>query len=404
MFDSGNGSLGIAFGGQLAGTVDIEGTVDQGCPAPPHELTADAAGDAFVAALDPNGCVFWSRLHGHSQFMEVSSLANRGGELWLAGSLEGATAIDTFPIGTSGQDVFWVQLDATAMATTLGANSVSASLDSGLVASIATRAVAAARTDNQQQVTLQPIDGVGSWMWTLTSTMSRPRALIMEPVSSDVLIVGEMGASASSSGCTLSGADSDDGFVARLANSDGACVWAQVFGGNGVQKVTAVAALDDVLVVAGSFTTSLTLPGGATLSATDGQDAFVVGLDMANGSVVWHVDSQAAGDEQVAALALTSSGRIAVVGEFTSGMGFATGVTSDDASSDGYLLVLDDVGTALWHSTLHGNGEDRIVGVAAGGDRIVVLGSQEKNATLEGYTLPFLQGAERNIVVASYEE
>jgi hypothetical protein len=128
-----------------------------------------------------------------------------------------------------------------------------------------------------------------------------------------------------------SGTDPQGGYLVELDGTTGACVWAFLFAGQGTGvavNVTTDAALADTVALTGTFTGSLTIAPGSTLTAS-ATDSFVAVFNppvSGQRSVKWVAqiweNNQMAGNQTTTAVALYDT-TLAVSGYFTGSLGLS---------------------------------------------------------------------------------
>ena len=118
-------------------------------------------------------------------------------------------------------------------------------------------------------------------------------------------------------GADLTATGDDDAYLLKL---DSMLVpqWQLSFGGAGIQEVTAIASVPKTsdFVVAGVFHGSFTPPGQVPIQATDaGSDLFVARVD-GKGSVVWAKTFGGGGDDVVRGITVDADANVFLVGDF----------------------------------------------------------------------------------------
>ncbi|MDC3961809.1 hypothetical protein [Polyangium jinanense] len=199
------------------------------------------------------------------------------------------------------------------------------------------------------------------------------------------LIVGTFGWPVDLDGITLPWGGSDDAFVAKL-DPAGKVVWARTFGGAGVQRGTAVAAMPDGgAVVAGQTLGEVDLGIGEPQDTSFG--SFVVRLD-AKGASSWSQMLKGGGEVVTVEDIAVQGERIAVVGQFMNAMvvGFEDQLVQSNGFQDGYVVTYDSDGKPLWFHVMGAAGyydDARSVAFTADGG-LVITGDVEGNVDLGG--------------------
>ena len=146
-----------------------------------------------------------------------------------------------------------------------------------------------------------------------------------------------------------------DAFVAELAPS-GEPAWILGFAGLGEQRVHgAVAAPDGGVLVAGSFTQTLTLAGMDQGNSPSGQDGFVASFD-AEQDLRWLVRLPGPGAQAAEAIALSPEGDVFLAGTFEGALtlGDIT-VPGSAGDQDFFVARLSPDGEPLWAISLGGD-------------------------------------------------
>lgn len=193
-----------------------------------------------------------------------------------------------------------------------------------------------------------------------------------------VLVGGSYTGSLSIPGCAPSlTAAMADAFVARF-EADGACKWLVGFGASSTDQVTATA-LDpsgDVLIAGGYD--SATLPMGTTMLANaGGTDTFVAKLSAANGSVIWARSFNGPAEQSPRGIAAGPGGEVWVVGRAIGMTDFGGGFTYTPTTLDAWIVKLAASGTTLVMQTFGGAGADlgRAIAVDGAGNAVVGVNS-----------------------------
>ena len=236
-------------------------------------------------------------------------------------------------------------------------------------------------------VVLVGLDAAGHTAWTraLGSTEWASAGALSALPGGDVVVAGSFAGTLRLGDQVVSSAGSSDGFVARLG-PDGAVRWLIRVGGHGADRVAGAAALGDRVAVAGTFSGEADFRGHALAPIEEHSglpDGFVAVLDRA-GQVAWVRRFGSAAEDEVAGVAVTGSGRIAVAGTVRAvtwlGAGGATltagGVEDWDGHgiADGLVALWDDRGEVVGSALVGGRDYDGLRAIAARGDEVVVGG------------------------------
>jgi hypothetical protein len=163
-----------------------------------------------------------------------------------------------------------------------------------------------------------------------------------------------------------------DAFVLKL-DTNGAYVWAKLFGDSLDQSGTAIAMEGTNIFVAGRMNGTVDFGGGPVTSA-GGRDVFVVRLS-GDGA---HLGTKRLGgisDEQPADLAVAANGDVVVSGNFTNAVDFGGGPLTSLGLNDAFLARYSLNGAFLWAKAF-GDATDQIgtgVGIDSQGN-VLALG------------------------------
>lgn len=171
-------------------------------------------------------------------------------------------------------------------------------------------------------------------------------------------------------------------FVIAL-DADGRLQWVRMPGAQ--TTIQAVAADGDALFVAGHFHGAVQL-GEHALDSHGQSDAFLGRLDQ-QGAPVWLRQLGGPGMDHARALAVTPRGPV-IAGTFEQQLAIGDSELAGAGASDGFAAELDrDTGALTLVRRLGGPGYDDLAALAAGADRMVMTGSFEGTAELDGRTL-----------------
>ncbi len=383
------------------------------------KLDAGTDYNAFVAVHDAAGALVWARSIGPSgQFEAATAVAMDGANdvhalIAYSGDLDLGTAACPKLIG-SGQPygVAVVKLAAAdgaclAQTAVLTGSGTWVNLDSWKPGSIAVNAAgvvavtgAVVTSGPDTDVFVARIDGANVWKKTFSSpaTNDAGQAVALN-AAGDVFLTGYFRDNLDITSPALTAAGGHDYFVARLAASNGATVWAKRWGctnpaqGYGPDRGVALAldANDDVFVGGAVIPSGCDFGNGAPLGGAGASDAFVAKYKGADGSYLWHAFAGSPSADAVGALALDGAGNVVLAGHTEgSTLSFGEPVGSGGAI-DGFIVKLSPTGQHIDSLTLSGAGEERVVGLGVspkGG--LVAYGVHGKSANL-GFA-PLLAG------------
>ncbi len=138
-------------------------------------------------------------------------------------------------------------------------------------------------------------------------------------------------------GADLASAGADDLFVASFTSS-GAHGWSARHGGSSNDDLTSLALGGGAVYVAGSFAAPLGL-GGITLTPQGAADLYVARYDAATGAHAWSRGFGGAGSEVPAKIIVTAAG-IAIAGRFSSTLDLGGGALSSAGGDDVFVATL----------------------------------------------------------------
>lgn len=214
-------------------------------------------------------------------------------------------------------------------------------------------------TDNY---VLAKYDGSGNLLWTVQSgpggggaAISSIARAVTTDVNGNVYVAGETHGNLrnGASSFTATYAGGADVFVAKY-NPNGNLVWCTVFGTAGDDIANGVGVDPAGNVYVGGQTT------GALAAAANagGNDAFLVKLS-ANGGIIWGKQWGTAGDDEVNAVSVTSSGSAVYLAGGTAGSLFG----GNAGGFDGFVVKVDAGGGVAWSSQFGGAGNDDALGI-----------------------------------------
>ena len=193
-----------------------------------------------------------------------------------------------------------------------------------------------------------------TWVRAVGGAQADRAHAIVQTADRGLLAVGET---------RSSGAGGRDVLALRIGPC-GAVVWQRTYGDGLDQRALAVA-------ITGAERAVLV---GETRSATGDLDLLLVEIDLA-GNVVWQAVAGGAGDETGHAVAASDDGGLVVA---------ARSFDATTGAADVWIVRLDDQREIVWQRTLGGTGDDLASGIAAGDDRVVVVGSTDSSGA--GFT------------------
>lgn len=402
-----------------AGNLLLTGVFSNTLPLGTQTLVSSPHEDVFVVKLDPAGNVLWARSFGSDAERDVASTitTDAAGNVFVGGWFGNTVDFGTGPLVSAGSaDIFVLKLDpngntiwskrygdreaqlADVIAVgpggeiTLTGRWSYSLIDFGL-GPVPTTNVASTKTY------VVRLDPAGYPLWSSgfdTESVMTPKDLVVD-ASGDAVVVGWTQGWVNFGGGPVSCAGDRDGFVVRLAASNGATVWGKVLGGPRHDEVRGVA-LDGAggAVIAGSFDVAVSLGGGVTLTSAGTVDILLAKLDATDGTALWGKSFGNAVEQSASALELDAAGNIVLLGHYNGALDLGDGVMTSpsDRAISRFIAKLDFSGTLVWSrghmfetfSRVWGADEERGIAVDTSGN-IFFSGYTELAATPGGSQL-----------------
>ncbi len=195
----------------------------------------------------------------------------------------------------------------------------------------------------------------------------------------DLVVAGEFAGSIDLGSGPLTSAGDQDIFVAKLT-LNGNLLWAQRFGGAGLDTVGKLAVgADGSVVLAGSFMGDIAF-GGLTMTSAGSSDVFVAKLT-SGGGAVWAKrfgDAAAAQGERGGGVAIGEGGAIYVATQFFGTIDLGLGAHTSQGEQDILVAKLDASGTPVWSVAAGSPTADSCSSVAVAPDgSILVAGGHD---------------------------
>ncbi len=215
----------------------------------------------------------------------------------------------------------------------------------------------------------------------------------------DILVVGRFIGTINLGGLPLSSTGTTyNAFVARLGSTSGAHIWSTAI--TGTDYVSADEVLVDPLgnvVLAGAFRGTLTV-NGTDHTAAGMTDGFVAKLNGSTSQRMWSVSYGGSGVDAISELALASDGGLLVGGSFNAAFTFGTALLSPTGSYDAVVAKLDSTtGTATWATAFGGRFRESVRGLADVGGQVIV-GAQFSDSMMFG-TQPLAARGQDDVLV-----
>jgi len=310
-------------------------------------LTASSSSDIFVAKLDPQGAILWSKSFPGFNSDEARALAiDEQDAIYLTGQLgsDGAAPVDFGggPLPGASRDAFVAKLDT---------------------------------------------DGSHLMSRRFTSEDDADAFAIALGDDGSIFIAGTFSGVIDFGAGAFTAIDYEDGFLLQL-DASGAHVGSLRFGGPGDDFGGGLAAAPngDVILV-GAFDQALDLVDPA-LEATDSSDGFIALLD---GSLqtTWAVPLHGAGTTEAHRVALDGSGNVIVSGIFRE-LGYFGGELpiAGAGNNDVFVVKRDGGGGHLWARKIGGDSYEEQDAISIGADDApFVAGSHRSNIDIGGELL-----------------
>lgn len=180
-------------------------------------------------------------------------------------------------------------------------------------------------------------------------------------------------------------AGSGDCYLVKL-DQNGTFLWAQTFGGTGLDRINAVTSdANGNVYAAGYFANTVDFdpgPGVNNITTVAGSDFFVSKFDQA-GNYQWTKTFGAALSDYAYGVATDNAGNVYIVGEFSSdsldanpdaGVNMLYNYTITGSYFEGYLIALDSTGSYLWSNTMKGSASDYARGVTVTSNQEIIVG------------------------------
>jgi hypothetical protein len=252
--------------------------------------------DAFVARLDAQGGLTWSRAFGGSGADSADQVrVTADGDIVAVGVVDGTVDFGDGEVVTDGPDAF-----------------------------------AAVWSD----------DGVLRWARTFRGPLEQEAKSVAVDATGDVYLAGTFEASIDFLGeSQLTASGTRDAFVARLAADGASHVWTRGFGAYGAaQSAASVAVVEGELFVAGTMDGPVDF-GGGKLVAEDAPDVFVLAMDTATGDHRWSRRFGLSGNQGYRGVAMQAGpGGLVLTGDLGDGsVDFGDGVITAADPGDAFV-------------------------------------------------------------------
>ncbi|MDW8075927.1 MAG: hypothetical protein RMK00_09195 [Bacteroidota bacterium] len=188
---------------------------------------------------------------------------------------------------------------------------------------------------------------------------------------------------------------STDGYIALCRSDLGGIVWSTYYGGMGTEKVSALAASENTIYIAGttaSYATSSEISGDDAIEGIEPvrlPDGFVAAFSY-QGQRRWGRYLGTRGRDTITTLAVGPSEQVVIVG-FTDGppspdnqiVSAPVAQERYNGNTDGFCVVLNSNGMRRWGSYYGGSGADRCTGAAMDAQGYVLVTGWTTSTDLE---------------------
>jgi hypothetical protein len=337
--------LGIDIATDSLGNVYLVGYYSGTATFGSTTLTGAGSYDVFVAKYDTSGTVQWATSIGGTDSEIGNGIAtDSNGNVYVTGNYRSSITIGSTTLTNSGfDDVFVAKYDTSGTvqwATSIGGTS----------------------TDN----------GYG----------------IATDSNGNVYVIGEYNSGSITIGSTtLTGAGSYDVFVAKYDTS-GTVQWATSIGGTNSEYGRGIATDSNGNVyVIGGYSGTLTI-GSTTLTGAGSNDAFVAKYDT-SGTVQWATSIGGTSYDNGYGIATDSGGNVYVTGNYSSGSITIGSTTLTSAGSDdAFVAKYDTSGTVQWATSIGGTSTDLGIDIATDSNgNVYVIGNYYGSITIGSTTL-----------------
>lgn len=216
----------------------------------------------------------------------------------------------------------------------------------------------------------------GSCKWSLlVSSSSSTSSASVSDAGGPIVVAGTFSGTLSvSSGSipSVTSAGSTDGFVLAISRT-GAPLSLSRVGSAGTDTIESVAASDSKSIyVAGSFTGTLALDAGSVTSAGS-SDAVLIKMSY-SGAPSWVIRAGSSGTDMGTSVSVNSGGVWALAGSFETSIRFGSNTVFSTGSTDGFLATGSSSGVSDTLMRFGGTGADSVDSVSSRGSVFAVAG------------------------------
>jgi len=237
---------------------------------------------------------------------------------------------------------------------------------------------------------LVKLDSQGSPIWSerFGDTEDQQVAALTVDENGNLVLAGSFSGSMDLGGGALQAFGPSDGFVAKLTGAGAHQLSTRFGSSSSTTAATAVALLDGGgLVVAGQFVEALDF-GSTTLEGLDGEDIFVAAM-ASNGDLDWAVGVAGTGPDQAHAIAVGTDGSVTVAGSYSGILVLPTQPEHDSqGGQDALVFKLNPAGELLWAFDFGRNEDDQAFGMTLDStDAVLLTGGFQIGFSVNGTVL-----------------
>lgn len=228
----------------------------------------------------------------------------------------------------------------------------------------------------------------GSYIWADTYGDASDQRItdVLIDSAGDVIVAGRFqGTIDFGGGASVTASASQDVFIAKIDGDTGVGVWAIAYGDpveDDVDPSVAITSTDEI-VLAGSFTGTLSIAGADALAATD-EDIYVARLDAA-GDAVWATSFAGTGAQTPKGIGLDEDDAVFIAGTMFGSVEIGATLTVPDATSDAFVAKLDVDGEPVDAKRFDDTGDTTVdaASIDAGG-KLSFTGTMSESADFGG--------------------
>ena len=236
--------------------------------------------------------------------------------------------------------------------------------------------------------------GRHAWSIRLGSTGSTSGHSLALDGSGNVYVTGNFTGTTNLGGSSFTSAGSNDVFVAKFAAATGAHAWSKRFGSTGDEYSFGIAADSSSGLYLTGYYTGTGNFGGANFTSTGSKDIFVVRLSVTDGSPIWSKSfgSTGGGEDYGIQVRVDASGNAVIGGHYNTQLSFGGSTLTSAGGMDIFLAKLSPAGAHVSSMRAGGTANERLTdfAISSSGD-IAVTGEYELyggSANFGGSDLP----------------